>query len=277
MRLATLRTGAGPGRPATVAVRVDGERLVEIPGVPDLGSLLAHEDWRVRAQRAEGPVHAAVGADLAPVVPRPGKILCAGLNYAGHIREMGRELPPYPTLFAKFADTLTGPADPVAAVPEDPQMDWEGELAVVVGREAYRVDAAGAQRYIAGYTVANDISLRGWQNRTTEWLQGKIWARTTPVGPHLVTPEEFDIPSAVLRTTLNGQTVQDHPLADLLFTPAHLLAYISTMIPLQPGDLLLTGTPGGVGHARTPRVHLKKDDEVKVTITTLGSVTTKIV
>ncbi|WP_345600551.1 fumarylacetoacetate hydrolase family protein, partial [Thermocatellispora tengchongensis] len=167
--------------------------------------------------------------------------------------EMGRELPAYPTVFAKFADTLTGPADAVAAVPEDPDLDWEGELAVVIGRTAYRVGEGEAGKHIAGYAAANDISMRGWQARTQEWLQGKIWARSTPVGPVMVTADEFDPAQATLRTTVNGQTMQEHPVADLLFKPAQLVAYLSTILPLRPGDLILTGTPGGVGKGRTPQ------------------------
>jgi len=271
MKLATLRTADG-----TIAARLDGEAFTEIPGHADIGSLLREENWRQLAADAAGRRIPAAGAELDTVVPNPSKVLCTGLNYTGHIEEMGRGLPSHPTLFAKFADTLTGPNDAVAAVPEDPEMDWEGELVVVIGRTAYQVDEDEAADCIAGYTVANDISMRGWQYRTTEWLQGKIWARTTPVGPVLTTSDAFDLATATLSTTVNGTTVQEHPIADLLFTPARLIAYISTMLPLRPGDLILTGTPGGVGRARTPRWYLKSGDVVEVTIDGIGSVTTPI-
>ncbi|MFF2652998.1 fumarylacetoacetate hydrolase family protein [Streptomyces sp. NPDC058045] len=272
MRLATLR---GDGR--TSAARIDGETCTEIPGHSDLGTLLAHPHWQEVARNARGPQHPLAAAEFATLLPHPSKVLCTGLNYRAHISEMGRELPTHPTLFAKFADTLTGPYDPVVAVPEDPELDWEGELAVVIGEFAHHVDAADAHRHIAGYTVANDISMRGWQNRTTEWLQGKIWARSTPVGPYLVTPDGFDRDQATLRTTVNGAVMQQHPIADLLFTPEHLIAYISTILPLRPGDLVLTGTPGGVGHARTPRHHLQPGDHVTVSIDGLGHTSTPIV
>lgn len=272
MRLATVRTPDG-----TSAARVDGEEFTEIPGYVDVGALLADGDWRQVAAGASGRRHRKGDVELETVVPRPSKVLCAGLNYTGHIQEMGRDLPEYPTLFAKFADTLTGPADAVAAVAEDPEMDWEGELAVVVGRTAYKVSEEEAGEHIAGFTVANDISMRGWQYRSTEWLQGKIWARSTPVGPVLVTPDEFDAGTAVLRTTLNGTPVQEHRIADLLFTPAHLVAYVSTMLPLRPGDLILTGTPGGVGRARTPRWYMKPGDLVEVTVDGIGTVSTPII
>ncbi|MFD0226355.1 fumarylacetoacetate hydrolase family protein [Streptomyces hirsutus] len=271
MKLATMRTSRG-----TSAARLDGEVLTEIPGHCDIGSLLAHDDWQQIAREAAGSRHRIGDVGLQAVVPNPSKVLCAGLNYTGHIQEMGRELPEYPTLFAKFADTLTGPADAVATVAEDPEMDWEGELAVVVGRTAYKVSEEEAEEHIAGFTVANDISMRGWQYRSTQWLQGKIWARSTPVGPVLVTPDEFDAATAVLRTTLNGTPVQEHRIADLLFTPAHLVAYVSTMLPLHPGDLILTGTPGGVGRARTPRWYMKPGDLVEVTIDGIGTVSTPI-
>lgn len=272
MKLATLRTHDG-----TIAARLDGDVLTEIPGHADVGALLANENWREIARNATGSRHRVDEAELETVVPNPSKVLCAGFNYTGHIQEMGRDLPSYPTLFAKFADTLTGPTDSVAAVAEDPEMDWEGELGVVVGRTAYKVGEEEAGEYIAGFTVANDISMRGWQYRSTEWLQGKIWARSTPVGPVLVTPDEFDPTTAVLRTTVNGTSVQEHGVADLLFTPAHLVAYVSTMLPLRPGDLILTGTPGGVGRARTPQVYLKAGDVVEVTIDGIGAVSTPIV
>ncbi|MYU26205.1 fumarylacetoacetate hydrolase family protein [Streptomyces sp. SID8352] len=272
MRLATLRTTDG-----TVAARLDGDTFTEIPGCTDIGALLLNEDWRRRAADADGRRVPAAGAGLGLLVPNPSKVLCTGLNYTSHIEEMGRGLPSHPTLFAKFADTLTGPTDPVSAAPEDPEMDWEGELAVVVGRTAYRVDEDEAAECIAGYTIANDISMRGWQNRTTEWLQGKIWARSTPVGPVLTTPDAFDPATATLSTTVNGKTVQEHAIADLLFTPTRLIAYISTMLPLRPGDLILTGTPGGVGRARTPRWYLTPGDVVEVTIDGIGTLTNPII
>ena len=209
-------------------------------------------------------------------MPHPSKVLCVGLNYTEHILEMGRELPAYPTVFAKFADTLAGPADDVSAVAEDPDLDWEGELVVVIGKTAYKVGEDEAGEYIAGYAAANDISMRGWQARTQEWLQGKIWARSTPVGPVMVTADEFDPAQATLRTTVNGQTMQEHPLADLLFKPAHLVAYLSTILPLRPGDMILTGTPGGVGKGRNPQVYLAAGDIVEVGIDGIGTLTTPI-
>lgn len=272
MKLATLRTNG-----ATTAARLDGGTFTEIEGYADVGALLAQESWRKIAQDASGAQHSASEAQLETLVTDPGKILCVGLNYKAHIQEMGRELPSYPTLFAKFTETLTGPNDPIEAVAEDPELDWEGELVVIIGKPAYKVTEEDAGDYIAGYAAANDISMRGWQFRTKEWLQGKIWAKSTPVGPVMVTADEFDPASSTLRTRVNGQTMQEHEIGDLLFTPEHLVAYFSTILPLKPGDVILTGTPGGVGRARTPQVFLKAGDVVEVEIDGLGHLTNKIV
>jgi acylpyruvate hydrolase len=276
MKLATLRVRGG-----TTAARLDGTTedgtYTEIEGYDDLAALFAVEDWRETAETASGIRHAAGTVELETVVPEPSKVLCVGLNYTEHILEMGRVLPKYPTIFAKFADTLTGPADAVTAVEEDPALDWEGELVIVIGALAYRVSEEDADGYIAGYTAANDISMRTWQARTQEWLQGKIWAKSTPIGPVVVTSDEFDHDSAVLTTTVNGTIMQDHPIADLLFTPAQLVAYLSTITPLRPGDLILTGTPGGVGKGRTPEIYLQAGDHVEVSIDGIGSLRTAVV
>jgi len=189
---------------------------------------------------------------------------------------MGRDLPEYPTLFAKFATTLTGPYDDIAAPVEDEALDWEGELTIVIGQPCRRVDEQQAASSIAGYTVANDISMRSWQFRTKEWLQGKMWEASTPVGPMLVTADEWQ-PGPPVSTTVSGEKMQDAPTSDLLFGPAFLVSYISTMITLQPGDLILTGTPGGVGRARTPPRYLAAGDLVETTIEGLGTLHNKVV
>ncbi|OMH23650.1 hypothetical protein BKD30_12240 [Tersicoccus phoenicis] len=274
MRLATLRTtsGATAGRTvavSTVAVRQDGDAFVEIDGYADLGQLFARPDWRGIAAAAEGAKHPIDGADLAPVVPNPSKVLCVGLNYASHITEMGRDLPEYPTLFAKFAETLTGPYDDVELPEADPAIDWEAELTVVIGRTARRVSEAEAGQYIAGYTVANDISMRTYQFRTKEWLQGKMWEASTPVGPVVVTPDEL-AKDAAITTEIDGQQMQVGSIGDLVHGPEFLVSYISQIITLNPGDLILTGTTGGVGRARTPEVYITDGQTVKTRIEGIG-------
>ena len=253
MRLATIRVPGG-----TRAVRLDGGQAVET-GHNDAGELLALPDWRARAAAADGARHPAASLDLAPVIPRPGKVICVGLNYRPHILEMGRGLPEYPTLFAKFADALIGPRDPIQLAPESTAVDWEAELAVVVGRAVRRADEKDASAAIAGFCVLNDVTMRDWQYRTTQWLQGKSFEATTPVGPALVTPDELPggvRPALPLTGAVDGETVQKADTSDLLFDPVALVQYISTIMTLRPGDLIATGTPGGVGHARKPPRYL---------------------
>ncbi len=272
MKLATVRTENG-----TQVARLEQDELVMIPRYSNLGELLAQADWQQIAATEQCDRVPVEQADLGPVSTTPSKVLCVGLNYRGHIIEMGRELPEYPTVFAKFADTLTGPFDPVEAVAEDPELDWEGELAIIIGKTAYRVSEKEAGEHIAGYTLANDISMRGWQFRSIEWLQGKIWARSTPLGPVMVTPDELDFSTAVLKTTVNGEVMQEHGIDDLLFKPEYLVSYLSTMLPLRPGDVILTGTPGGVGRARKPALYLKAGDQVEVTVDGVGTLKTDMV
>lgn len=268
MKLATLRRGG-----ATVAVRVDADTAATIiDGYPDLSALLTDPNWASLAQNASGDVVSLDGADYAPVVPHPGKIICVGLNYANHIQEMGRDLPEYPTLFAKFKEALTGPYDDVI-VPAyaAAQLDWEGELAFVVGRQAYQVPEADAESYIAGYSVMNDYTMRDYQYRTLQWDQGKTFEKTSGFGPFLTTTDSYTF-GGTLVTTLEGQVVQSTTTDDLVFTPAKLVEYISHIVTLQPGDVVITGTPGGVGHARTPGLYIQDGQTVEVTIEGLGTV-----
>jgi acylpyruvate hydrolase len=261
MRLATLRTPEG-----TRAVRVDGDTAVVL-AAPDVGALLADPNWRRLAAADGGAQHALTDTELAPVVPRPGKIFCVGLNYRTHILEMGRELPEHPTLFAKFPEALVGPADPVTLDPESAAVDWEAELAVVIGAPVRRADRAAAEAAIAGFAVLNDVTMRDWQYRSVQWLQGKTFEATTPFGPVLVTPDELPggvRPVLALRCEVDGETVQSADTGDLVFDPVALVAYISRIVTLHPGDVIATGTPGGVGHARKPPRYLA-DGAVLVT------------
>jgi acylpyruvate hydrolase len=263
MRLATIRIAAG-----TEAVRVDGDTAIEI-GVRDVGALLADPGWRERAAAADGPRHMVSGLNYAPVVPRPGKVVCVGLNYRTHIQEMGRELPPYPTLFAKFTEALIGPYDDLVLPAESDAVDWEAELAVVIGQRVRHADGDSAQAAIAGYAVVNDVSMRDWQFRTSEWLQGKTFEATTPFGPHLVTTDEV-APDAQIVCEVDGETVQSSRISDLVFSPVDLVRYISTILTLSPGDVIVTGTMGGVGHARKPPVYLQPGQKLVTRIAGVG-------
>ena len=263
MRLATIRTESGMS-----AVRIDGDEAVEC-GASDVGTLLASADWRARAGAADGPRHPLADLSYAPVVPRPGKIICVGLNYRSHISEMGRELPKYPTLFAKYPEALIGAFDPLTLPAESDQVDWEVELAVVVGRRVRHANADAAVDAIAGYSIINDVTLRDWQYRTSEWLQGKTFEATAPFGPHLVTTDEI-APNAKISCLIDGEVMQDSSIADLLFGPVDLVCYISTILPLDPGDVIATGTMGGVGHARTPPRYLRSGETLVARIEGIG-------
>ncbi|SEF18718.1 fumarylacetoacetate hydrolase family protein [Jiangella alba] len=268
MRLATLRVDDH-----TVAVRVDDTSVVEIAGAADVGALLHDPRWRARAETADGPAHVRQGIEprrWAPVIPRPGKVICVGLNYAAHIREMGRERPEHPTLFAKFPEAVTGPYDDIVVPGRLARaLDWEGELAVVVGSSCFRADRTTASAAIAGYAVLNDVTMRDYQYRTTEWLQGKTLQASTPFGPFLVTPDEHST-SAEVRTTVDGEVMQSARIDDLVFDPADLIAYVSELVTLSPGDVISTGTPGGVGHARTPARYLANGSRLQTAIDGLG-------
>lgn len=266
MRLATLRHNG-----TTVAVRVDdGTTATVIDGYDSLSSLLANPEWNHIAEAASGEPVDLTGADYAPVVPRPGKVVCVGLNYATHITEMGRDLPEFPTLFTKFAEALTGPYDDVV-VPQyaAAQLDWEAELAVVIGKQAYQIAEADAAAHIAGYSVINDYTMRDYQYRTMQWDQGKTFEKTSGFGPFLVTDYEL---GSKIETRLEGEVMQSATTDDLVFTPAKLVEYISHIVTLQPGDVIITGTTGGVGHARKPARYIQDGETVEVSIEGIGSV-----
>lgn len=271
MRLLTLRTSEG-----TTAVRQDGDTLTEIDGFADVGALLKDPAWETIAKAANGATHALEGADLDAVVPAPGKIICVGHNYRNHIKEMGRDVPEYPTLFAKYAESLIGPNDDLALPQESDAVDWEAELAVVIGKTGRRIAEADAKDHIAGYAVLNDVSMRDYQFRTVQWLQGKTWEKSTPFGPALVTTDEFSA-GPLMTSAVDGQIQQSTPTGDVVFTPEFLVSYISTIITLNPGDVIATGTPGGVGHAQDPKRYLQEGQLLVTTIEGLGQLANRVI
>ncbi|MFC8040927.1 fumarylacetoacetate hydrolase family protein [Paenarthrobacter sp. NPDC057355] len=262
MKLATLRISGGR---TTAALATGDGTYVALPAT-DVGAFLSQDNWRAVAEAADGEVIS--NPDFAPLLPSAGKVICCGLNYGDHIQEMGRDLPEYPTLFAKYADTLVGANDHVE-VHGSGRVDWEAELAVVVGSGLYQADEDKAREAIAGYTVANDVSMRDWQNRTLQWFQGKAWDRTTPVGPVMVTADEAGEHFQV-KGYVNGELVQNGNTRTLVFGPAQLLSYISQFTILRPGDLVLTGTPGGVGMGMTPPRFLQDGDTLVTEIEGIG-------
>jgi acylpyruvate hydrolase len=258
MRLATIRTATG-----NRAVRVDATAAVET-GDSDLRALLERPEWAAHAAAAAGPSHPLDGLDYAPLVPSPEKIICVGLNYRDHVLEMGNQLPDYPTVFAKFAPALVGAHDDIVLPRASTAIDWEVELTVVIGRSVRHATPEQAEAAIAGYTVLNDVSVRDFQRRTSQFLQGKTFERTTPLGPWLVTPDELPDGGWEVSTVLDGETVQRSSTKELVFSPVDLIVYLSGIVTLNPGDVIATGTPGGVGHARKPPRYLT-DGAVLVT------------
>ncbi|MBN9644212.1 fumarylacetoacetate hydrolase family protein [Corynebacterium mendelii] len=219
-------------------------------------------------------------AQIAPVVGQPKKIFCCGLNYTSHIREMGHPLPDRPTLFAKFADTLTGPFDPITVAAHNAaRLDFEGELAVVIGRAVgynFRPSLRQAREAIAGFTIADDVSMRDYQKATPQWLAGKNLLHSTPLGPWLADGADHDTGSARLETRVNGTTMQQAQISDLLHGPAQLVQFISSFTALAPGDVIITGTTGGVGFARDPQIFLHHGDVVEVAVTGIGAISSTI-
>ena len=265
MRFATIRTGGG-----ITAARLDGDVLVPLAAA-DVGELLGMGDPASAPARPGAAPVPARAADFAPVVLRPSKVICVGLNYRAHILETGRELPEYPTLFAKFADSLLGAHDDLALPAVSSRPDWEVELGVIIGRPVHRATPAEAAAAIAGYTVVNDVSMRDWQRRTVQWLQGKAFERATPAGPYLVQPDEVGHAADLeIRCSVDDQVMQRSRTSDLLFGPAEIAAYASQIATLQPGDLIATGTPDGVGDARTPPVYLKPGQVLRSFIEGVG-------
>lgn len=278
MRLATIRASERTTAAAVIVGTDTDQRAVELPA-EDVGALLRLPDWRSVAERASEDTGTPL-TDVSLAVPstRPSKIICLGLNYRSHILEMGRELPTHPTLFAKWASTLVGPHDDIRLPASSTEVDWEAELAVIVGTSLTRASSEAAAVAIAGYTIMNDVSMRDWQWRTTQWLQGKAFDATTPVGPYLVTADEADpdhtgAPGLAIRCAIDGEVMQEANTRDLLFSPADALSYISQFTTLEPGDIVATGTPGGVGAGRDPKRFLRSGEVLTTEIEGLGSLT----
>jgi len=251
------------------AALVEGDSAQPLRGIAELGRGTPSEvlaDPPVSDERI-----ALEEVTLLPVVPHPGKIICMGLNYREHVAEGVYEVPDYPVLFAKFADSLIAAGEPIILPPESSAVDYEAELALVIGRQARRIRAADALGAVAGYTVANDVTMRDYQYRTHQWLAGKTWACSTPLGPFLVTPDEIGEPHELdIRLDLNGERMQSANTRQLIFDIPTIIATISEFVPLAPGDVILTGTPSGVGYRREPKVLLRDGDRVVVEIERVG-------
>jgi acylpyruvate hydrolase len=266
MRLATVRHN---GR--TAAARVEGEQATLL-NFPDVGALLGSTgSWR-RAAEEDGETLPVDSLQYAPLVPTPSKIICIGLNYRAHIEEVGETPPSHPTLFAKFSAALVGASDPICLPQVSEMVDWEVELVTVIGVSIRHGNITSSGSAIAGFTVGNDISVRDFQRRTSQWLQGKTFESSTPVGPHLVTADETgQWPDLEIRCEVDGDVRQRSRTSDLLFGPAELVSYISQILTLLPGDLIFTGTPSGVGAGRQPPVFLRPGQTVTSAVEGIGA------
>lgn len=215
---------------------------------------------------------------LLPVVPNPGKILCIGLNYATHVAETGREQKEHPAVFTRWADTLVAAGEPLVRPKESARFDYEGELAVIIGKGGRRISKANAFSHIAGFSIFNDVSVRDWQRHNIQFTPGKNFPATGAFGPEMVTGDEIhDLLAHRVQTRVNGELVQDQPVSDMIWDIATLIEYCSTFTELAPGDVIATGTPGGVGDKRTPPLYLKAGDRVEVGIGSIGTLSNPVV
>ncbi len=241
-----------------------------------IGFLEAGQEALSRAQSLlTSPLSAAyalAAVRLCAPVPRPGKIIAIGLNYRDHSLEQGVQPPSAPLFFAKFPSSVTGPYDPIVIPAGDPQVDYEAELAVIIGRCAKAVPEAHAMEYVGGYTVLNDVSARKWQFADKQWVRGKSCDTFCPIGPWLTTRDDVPDPHHLdIAARVNGVTMQDSNTSKLIFRIPQLIAYISASITLEAGDIIATGTPEGVGVFRNPPIFLKAGDIVEVEIKGLGT------
>jgi acylpyruvate hydrolase len=265
MRLVSFVHAGQPG----AGVVVDNT-VVPIAGISELGIDSLERAISTAADSSETAIPLA-DVTIRPVIPHPRRLICVGLNYHAHIEETKRELGTYPVLFSKFSSSLIGAYDAIVLPPESDQVDYEAELAVVIGKAGRRIAPESAFDHVAGYTVANDVTMRDYQYKTHQWLQGKSWDSSTPLGPELVTADEFGPdPVFPLRLVLNGDVLQESDTSYLIYSIPTLLATISEFTLLEPGDVILTGTPGGVGFRRDPQVFLAAGDNVRVEIDGVG-------
>lgn len=261
---------------------VEGQTVVDLSGA-GLGESLQQfleqgHHLKAPAIATDRPRIALGDVELLPVIPRPEKILCVGINYASHVKETGRDMPKYPMFFARFADSQTAHGQPIIRPHASDKLDFEGELAVVIGRRARHVKAADALDYVAGYSCYNDGSVRDWQKHTIQFIPGKNFPSTGGFGPWLVTADEITDPSQLqLTTRLNGEIVQQATTDDLIFSIEALIEYCSTFTVLNPGDVIITGTTGGVGAFREPPLWMKPGDVVEVEISHIGTLVNRIV
>lgn len=261
----------------TLVVTDLGEKLSQYP---TLRTLLAEPCWQQVVESMSGStnVHALDDVTLLPTIPDPEKILCVGINYASHVVETGRVMPSQPMIFTRFANTQVGHNVPMVKPLISEKFDFEGELAVIIGKPGRYISKEMAFDHVAGYSCYNDGSIRDWQRHSSQFTPGKNFPQTGAFGPWLVSPDEAgEVRNMTLTTSLNGEIMQHATLNDLIFDIPALISYCSSFTALSPGDVIITGTPGGVGAFRTPPIWMSEGDEVSVQIDGIGMLTNRII
>jgi 2-keto-4-pentenoate hydratase/2-oxohepta-3-ene-1,7-dioic acid hydratase in catechol pathway len=256
--------------------RLDGDNVADLGGEGGGSLKLA-----IAADTLAGAAHATYARDeiaLLPPVPHPAKILCIGLNYATHLDEMGNQRPAHPTVFTRWADTLVADGAPLVRPASSTRFDYEGELAVVIGRGGRHIPRGQAMAHVAGLSIFNDASVRDWQRHSSQFTPGKNFPATGGFGPALVTLDEVgELASLRVQTRLHGELLQDQPVSDMIWDVAELIEYLSGFTELGPGDVVVTGTPGGVGDARTPPLYMQPGDTIEVSIGELGTLRNPVI
>lgn len=260
-----------------------GDRIADLGGplssrYPDLRSLLAGNGL-AEATHAVKDTATIAAAEVVwrPVIPNPDKILCIGLNFLEHIREVGKKIEDYPLIFLRLTSSQVGHLQPIIRPKVSANLDFEGELAIIIGKPGRHIPAENALHHVAGYSIYNDASVRDWQHHTTQYTPGKNFSSTGGFGPWMVTTDEIPDPTKLhLTTRLNGDIVQDSGLDDFRFSIPEIISYLSIFTELLPGDVISTGTPKGVGAARKPPLWMKPGDQIEVEITSIGKLTNPV-
>lgn len=265
MRLVTFRHGSSP---AQFGIR-EGDRVTAIAPAADTAILA---DLAAAARKPAGPAIPLGEVTLLQPVLRPGKVVCIGLNYVDHAKEGGNPIPDYPAIFLRVTTSLIGPGQAILRPLASDKLDYEAELAIVIGKPALRVREADALAHVAGYSCFNDGSLRDYQRKSSQWSMGKNFDATGAFGPEIVTPDELPEGAHGLRITsrLNGRLLQDGNTSDMIFSVARTIAIVSEVMTLEPGDVIITGTPAGVGYPRKPPVFMQPGDTCDIEIEGIG-------
>jgi len=268
-----LHVRAAGGGHVDVAAATGDPRLAELRAVLDGGDAAL----ALVRRAAEGDGRAVADGELGPAVPSPNRILCLGVNYLEHALEGGRPPTKWPETFVRGADSIAAPYADLVKPNLTSRFDYEGELGVVIGRSGRYVPAQDALAMIAGYVVLNDATAREWQRASTQWTPGKNFDATMPIGPEVVTPDEVDPTDVELTTRLNGEVMQSARTSQMIFDIPRTIEYLSSFTTLRPGDVIATGTPGGVGFARRPPVWMVPGDTIEVTIEGVGRIASRVV